>query len=183
MTGEKYGETYLRKEKDIKNVLESLEIYDVDLLHDTYIAVYEYAEKKIRIRNFVNTFVDFYWKRCLRRREYESNYEAYDDEHMYNLDVQDESDLEYREEIGQRVDKIIRYFSEHRQSGERNHERAVKILRLYRQGLTECEISNKVKITQSAVSQCLSRTIKRLKLIAKWLYNRGANENDPLQSV
>ena len=163
MTGQEFGEKYLQYEQDIKNVLESMEIYDEDLLHDTYIALYEYAEKKNRIRNFVNTFVDFYMKRYLRREEYESNYETYDDEQMYRMNIEDESDLEYREEICKRVDRLIRQFSTHRQKGERSHERAVKVLRLYRQGLTEREISHKVKISQSAVHQSLERTVERIK--------------------
>ncbi len=163
MTGQEFGEKYLQYEDNIKKVLKSREIYDEDLLHDTYIALYEYAETKNWIRNFVNTFVDFYMKRYMRREEYESNYDAYDDEQMYHLEIEDESDLDYREEIGKRVDKLIRYYSEHRQKGERNHRRATKILRLYRQGLTEREISNKLKISHQAIHQSLEHTIESLK--------------------
>ena len=174
MEGEKFGEKYLQCAEDIKKILERYEIYDMDLLHDTYIALYEYAEEKNRIRNFVNTFVDFYWKRVLRRREHESYYEAYDDEQMYNLGVADKSDLEYREQVGKRVDRLIRYYAEHPQPREHDHKLNCKILRLYRQGLTEREISHKVKISQQAVNQSLARTIERLKVVAKWLYNRTA---------
>ena len=67
MTSQQFGEKYLQYEENIKKVLKSREIYDEDLLHDTYIALYEYAETKNRVRNFVNTFVDFYMKRYMRR--------------------------------------------------------------------------------------------------------------------
>lgn len=167
MTGQEFGEKYLQYEENIKKVLMSREIYDEDLLHDTYIALYEYAQTKNWIRNFVNTFVDFYMKRYMRREEYESNYDAYDDEQMYRLEIEDESDLDYREEVGKRVDKLIRYYSEHRQKGEHNHKRATKILRLYRQGCTEREISNKLKISQSAVHQLLEHAVERLKTYQK----------------
>ena len=163
MTGQEFGELYLRYEENIKKVLNRLEIFDNDLLHDTYIALYEYAEKKIRICHFVNTFVDFYIKRHLRREEHESNFEAYDDEQLYRLDVADESDLEYREQVGKRVDSLIRHYAAHPQPGERNHRRTCKILRLYRQGLTEREISNKLKISHQTVHQYIERAIRRLK--------------------
>ena len=155
----------------IKKTLVNLDIYDDDLFNDTYIALYEYAENKHWIRNFKNAFVDFYWKRFLRREEHEANFDAYDNEHLYNLDVPDESDLEYREQVGSRVDRLLRYYYDHPQPKERNHKRNCKILRLYRQGLTEREISHKLKISQQAVNQSLERAIERLKVVAKWLYN------------
>ena len=86
---------------------------------------------------------------------------------MLNFDRTDDSDLAYREQVGKRVDSLIRYYATHPQPGERNHRRACKILRLYRQGLTEVEISNKLKISQPTVHQHLERIIERLKAIAK----------------
>jgi DNA-binding NarL/FixJ family response regulator len=169
MTEEEFGKAYLTNMDSIKKSLENLEIYDKDLLHDTYIALYEYAEQKHWIRNFKNTFIGFYWKRFLRLEEHEAHYDAYDDEQMYNMDVPDESDLEYREQVGRRVDKLIRYYAEHPQPGERNHQQSVKILRLYCRGYNECEISHKLEISQQAVNQSLKRIIERLKVVAKWL--------------
>ena len=46
---------------------------------------------------------------------------------------------------------------------------------LYRQGLSEPEISRELKISQPTVHQYLERIIERLKAIALILYNRGAN--------
>ena len=169
MTETEFGEAYVANMASIKQTLENLNIYDMDLLHDTYIALYEYAEQKHWIRNFKNAFVDFYWKRFLRLEVHEAKFDAYDDEQMHNLNVPDESDLEYREQIGRRVDRLIRYYCEHPQPGEREHKRNCQILRLYRQGLTEREISHKLKISQQAVNQSLKRTIERLKVVAKRL--------------
>ena len=163
MKTEKFADLYVQYEKDIKNILEDMEIFDMDILHDTYIALFEHAEKKNRINNFKNAYVAFYVTRYLRHLERESYFEAYDDEQFYRLNIADESDLEYREQIGRRIDKIIRYYSEHPQPGERCHRQSVKVLRQFRQGLTEREISNKVKISHQAVHQSLERTIERLK--------------------
>ena len=172
MTSEQFGKTYLQHEQDIANVLRKQRIYDEDLLHDTYIALYEHSQHE-EINDFVSTFVSFYRSRYKRRDAYEENYECYDHSQLLNFDKPDESDLAYREQVGRRVDSLIRYFAEHPQPGERNHKRTCKILRLYCQGLNECEISNKLKISQQAVSQTLQRAIERLKLVAKRLYNRG----------
>jgi Response regulator containing a CheY-like receiver domain and an HTH DNA-binding domain len=166
MTAKDFGDTYLRYQESIKKVLNSKKIYDEDLLHDTYIALYEHSQRA-DMPNFPGTFVEFYMARYKRREVNESNYEAYSPEQMAALDIIDESDLAYREQTGKRVDNLIRYFCEHPQKGVRSHRRACKVLRLYRQGLTECEISHMLKISQSAVHQQLESIIERLKLIAK----------------
>ena len=174
MTEIEFGKAYEDNLDSIKQTLENLGIFDMDLLHDTYIALYEYAEQKQWIRNFKNTFIAFYWKRFLRREVHEANFESYDDEHMYNLPIADESDLAYREQVGKRVDKLIRYYAEHPQPRERNHQQNCKILRLYCRGYDEGEISHKLKIKQPTVHQHIKRITERLKAIAKRLYNRGA---------
>ena len=73
------------------------------------------------------------------------------------------------EQVGRRVDRLLRYYATHPQPGERNHKRTLKILRLYCQGLTEQEISDKLKISQPTVHQYLARAIERLKAIKKRL--------------
>ena len=88
---------------------------------------------------------------------------------LLNYDRPDASDLAYREQVGRRVDSLLRYYATHPQPGERNHKRTLKILRLYCQGLTEQEISDKLKISQQAVNQSLARSIERLKVVAKRL--------------
>ena len=168
MTPEQFAQAYLENEANISNILHSLHIYDMDLLHDTYIALYDHSQHA-EILNFTNTFVSFYRARHKRRGTYESHYEPCDNTQILNYDRPDESDLAYREQVGLRVDSLLRYYVSHPQPGERNHKRACKILRLYCQGLTEDEISDKLKISQQAVNQSLARSIERLKVVAKRL--------------
>ena len=167
MNSEQFGKTYLQYERNIEKVLREKKIYDEDLMHDTYIALYEYSQKG-EIGDFVNAFVEFYKRLSKRRDEYNGHYEACDYATMVEkYDGWDEYDWEYRLQVGRRVDKILSYYASHPLPGERHHKRAVKILRLYCQGLNECEISDKLKISQPAVSQTLERAFLRLKLIAK----------------
>ena len=174
MTPEQFAQAYLENEANISNILHGLHIFDMDLLHDTYIALYDHSQHA-EILNFTNTFVSFYRARHKRRGTYESYYEPCDNTQILNYDRPDESDLEYREQVGRRVDSLLRYYVSHPQPGERNHKRACKIMRLYCQGLTEDEISDKLKISQQAVNQSLARSIERLKVVAKRLYNRRAS--------
>lgn len=170
MTSEQFANLYLQHQTDILKVLNSKRIFDADLLHDTYIALHDHAQQAT-IDDFVSTFVAFYRARYKRRSVHESHYMVCDNatltEHYDR--AEEESDLDHREQVGQRIDRLLRYFASHPQPGERNHKRTCKILRLYCQGLNESEISNKLKISQSAVSQSLARAISRLKLIAKRL--------------
>ena len=162
MNEQEFGERYVRYATNIEKVLKRLEIYDEDLLHDTYIALY-YHSRHAEIVDFVNTFVAFYKTRCKRKEEHESHYDACEDSEMLEkYDRADESDLEYREEVGKKVDKLMRYLKKHPQPGAHNHKQACKILRLHLEGLTEREISNKLKISQQAVNQSLRRTIEWL---------------------
>ena len=168
MTPEKFAQAYLKHEEYIKKVLRSLKIYDDDLLHDTYIALYEHSQHA-EIVDFTNTFVAFYRARDKRQTEREAHYTCCDNTQLLNYDRPDESDLAYREQVGRRVDRLLRYYATHPQPGERNHKRTCKILRLYCQGLTEQEISDKLKISQPTVHQYLARAIERLKAIKKRL--------------
>lgn len=170
MTSEQFANLYLQHQTDILKVLNSKRIFDADLLHDTYIALHDHAQQAT-IDDFVSTFVAFYRARYKRRSVHESHYMVCDNatltEHYDR--AEEESDLDHREQVGQRIDCLLRYFASHPQPGERNRKRTCKILRLYCQGLNESEISDKLKISQSAVSQSLARAISRLKLIAKRL--------------
>ena len=170
MTSEQFANLYLQHQTDILKVLNSKRIFDADLLHDTYIALHDHAQQAT-IDDFVSTFVAFYRARYKRRSVHESHYMVCDNatltEHYDH--AEEESDIDHREQLGQRIDRLLRYFASHPQPGERNHKRTCKILRLYCQGLNESEISNTLKISQSAVSQSLARAISRLKLIAKRL--------------
>ena len=164
MTSEQFGQTYLQYEPNITKVLRKQEIYDEDLLHDTYIALYLHS-RHARIRDFVDTFVSFYKTRYKRRGEKESNYETCDDATMIEkYDRADHSDLAYRERVGKRVEAIIEDVIAHPLPGERNRKRAVKILQLYRDGLTFEEIAHKLKTSRQSVEQQLGRTTEKLRV-------------------
>ena len=162
MTPETFSETYLANEQNISNILHGLHIFDMDLLHDTYIALYDHSQHA-EILNFTNTFVSFYRARHKRRGTYESYYEPCDNTQILNYDRPDESNLEYREQVGRRVDSLLRYYVSHPQPGERNHKRACQILQMYINGLSNVEIAKNLNIDESSVRRHLQRIIKRLK--------------------
>ena len=93
MTPEQFAQAYLENEANISNILHGLHIFDMDLLHDTYIALYDHSQHA-EILNFTNTFVSFYRARHKRRGTYESHYEPCDNTQILNYDRPDESDLE-----------------------------------------------------------------------------------------
>ena len=162
MTTDEFAQAYLENEANISNILHGLHIFDMDLLHDTYIALYDHSQHA-DILNFTNTFVSFYRARHKRRGTYESHYEPCDNTQILNYDRPDESNLEYREQVGRRVDSLLRYYVSHPQPGERNHKRACQILQMYINGLSNVEIAKNLNIDESSVRRHLQRIIKRLK--------------------
>ena len=165
MTSEQFANLYLQHQTDILKVLNSKRIFDADLLHDTYIALHDHAQQAT-IDDFVSTFVAFYRARYKRRSVHESHYMVCDNatltEHYDR--AEEDSDLDHREQVGQRVDDLIETFSKHPLPGERNHKRAVNILRLYRDGLTFVEMARKMKMSKQAVQQLFERTIEKLRI-------------------
>ena len=162
MTSTQFGQTYLRFEAHIAKALKKLDIYDEDLLHDTYIALYQHSQHA-DIRNFANTFIAFYRARHKRRVEHEDHYECYDHTQLLNYDRPDESDLEYREKVGEIVDNLIDHYIANPLPGERNHERACQILLLYRDGFSHAEIAKRLNLDESTVKKYFKRTILKLK--------------------
>ena len=141
MEAKEYGEAYLRNEESIKKVLMSKKIYDEDL---------------------VNTFVGVYINMAKRREERESHYDCYDHTQMLNFDRADESDLDYREQVGRRVDRLLRKYIGHPQPGERNHKRACEILKLYLEGYSFRKIAKIVNLDVSVVYRYLKRAVKKI---------------------
>ena len=163
MEAEEFGQTYLQQEATIAKVLRKQKIYDEDLMHDTYIALYEHSQKE-EINDFVSMFVTFY-KNMRKRRKKEADYfETCDNATMIEkYDRIDEDDWERRERIMQRIDVIIAEFSENPLPGERKHERACAVIDLYRNGLTFREIADELGIDVAAVYRHLNRAIGRIK--------------------
>ena len=163
MVTEEFGKRYLQYEQDIEKVLRKQKIYDEDLMHDTYIALYEHSQQA-EIKDFVNTFVAFYKNLCKRQKMRENYYVVCDDREMVEkYDRVDEDDWKRREQDAERVDNLIGYYCAHSHLGERNHQRACDILKLYREGLSYVEIAKRLKIDESTVKKYFKRTIKRLK--------------------
>ena len=165
MTPKQFGQTYLRFEANIVKVLRKQRIYDEDLMHDTYIDLYEHARKE-KITDFVNTFVAFYRARHQRRIEYNSHFEICDDATIIEkYDRIDEDDLAYREKIEKTVDVLMERLKSQPLPGERNHQRAVKILQLYRRGLSFAQIAQKMNTSKQSVHQLFERTIEKLRVM------------------
>ena len=169
MEAEEFGQRYLQHEEDITNVLRKQKIYDEDLMHDTYIALYEHSPHP-SAEDFVKTFVRFYRNLYDWQNKREQPCIVCDDEEITEkFDRADESDLEYREKIGERVDKLIAYFCTHPLPGERNHQRACEILRMYCQGLSYVEIAKRLKIDESTVKKYFKRIVEGLKSHAEFI--------------
>ena len=158
-----FARTYLQNESTIIRILRRLGIYDDDLLHDTYIALFQHSQHTA-INDFTKMFISFYRVRHKRRGEHESHYMACDNatmEETYNC--WDETDLEHREQVAARVDAMIEKLKARPLPGERNRKLAIKIISLYRKGLTFAEIAKKLKTSPQAVQQQLSRTIEKIR--------------------
>ena len=164
MKQEQFSQIYLRNEQQITRRLQELQIYDEDRLHDTYIALYEKAQT-LGSRRFAETFVKYY--RTLQRR---ANDQAAHfipcspSEMVEQFDRPDESDQGYREDVAERVDELINEYRRHPLPGERNHQRAMRILQLYRSGLTPREIAKRLRVTQRTVELQLQSMLKKLRL-------------------
>ena len=164
MKQEQFSQIYLRYEQQILRALRGLRIYDEDRLHDTYIALYEQAPT-IGSKRFAETFVKYY--RTLQRR---ANDQAAHfipcspSEMVEQFDRPDESDTEYREQIALRVDELINEYRRHPFQGERNHQRAVRILQLYRSGLTLQAIAERLNMRKQTVHDYLKNTAKNLRV-------------------
>ena len=164
MRQEQFSQIYLRNEQQIARRLQELQIYDEDRLHDTYIALYEQAPT-IGSKRFVETFVKYY--RTLQRRanDHDSHYMPCSHEEIVEkFDRPDETDQEYREEVAQRVDELIEEYRHHPFPGERNHRRAVRILQLYRSGMTLQAIAERMNMRKQTVHDYLKNTVKNLRI-------------------
>ena len=164
MKQEQFSQIYLRNEQQIARRLQELQIYDEDRLHDTYIAMYEKAQT-FGNKRFAETFVKYY--RTLQRRanDQAAHFIPCSPSEMVELfDRPEEFDTEYREQVAQRVDELINEYRHHPFPGERNHKRAVRILQLYRSGLTLQAIAERMNMRKQTVHDYLKNTIKNMRV-------------------
>ncbi len=172
-----FAQTYLQYQADIIRILKSRRIFDEDRLHDAYIALYDHKPHP-KPSEFVTTFVSFYINLSGWQDKHESRCETYDNTQLAALHIIDETDWPQREQSLRRLDRVLNYYYTHPQPDEHHHRRACSILRLFLKGLSEREISHQLKISQQAVNQSLRRTIERLKVVTRILYNRGPSQNN-----
>jgi len=175
MTSSQFARTYLQYEANIKKVLNSKKIFDEDLLHDTYIALYEHTPHP-QPCEFVNTFVEFYKNRFNWQKKQENAIDAYDNAHLAALEIFDESvgeealddridndRITYREQALEQLPQLLKHYYKHPQPGERNHERACKIVQMYLDGCSFREIARQMKLDVATVHKYFNRTVGHLK--------------------
>ena len=163
MTSEQFANTYFHYQHNIEKILRKHNIFDEDLLHDTYIALYEHSQKA-EIRHFVNSFVAFYRTRYMRREEKESYYESCDDTTMIEkYDRIDEDDWKRRERQEQSVDYIFEKYYTKPLPRAKDYERTAMVAQLYREGLTYREIANRMGVDVAAVYRRLKRSVSKIK--------------------
>ena len=162
MSEKEYGELYSENLGKITTVLNKDKIYDEDILHDTFLELYK-RRGEIQAKRFVTYFVAWYKEVYDREEKRTNRYEYCGTNVEDKYDLMEESDLAYREEIGQRVDEIIEHYRSNPPKNARNHERACEILQLYRDGLSEREIAKELCIGKSTVHQYIDAIISYLR--------------------
>ena len=162
MTRKEYGAMYSYSLGRITTVLKQEKIFDEDILHDTYLELYTRCGE-IQKEHFVTYFVAWYKQLYEREAKRQGRYEYCGTNVAEKHDLMDESDLAYREEIGQRVDEIIEDYRTNSPKNVKKHARACEILQLYRDGLSEREIAQELGIGKSTVHQYIDVIIRQLR--------------------
>ena len=162
MSEKEYGELYSENLGKITTVLNQDKVFDEDILHDTFLKLNK-QRGEIQAKRFVTYFVAWYKKLYDREEKRKNLYEYCGTNVADKYDRMDESDLAYREEIGQRVDEIIENYRTNVPKNAKNHARACEILQLYRDGLSEREIAEELCIGKSTVHQYIEVIIRQLR--------------------
>lgn len=162
MTGQEFGELYSNNLRKITTVLHQEKVFDEDILHDTFLALYERC-REIQAERFVTYFVAWYKKLYEREKKRSNRYEYCGTNVADKYDLMDESDLAYREKTGQRVDEMLEDYRTNTPKNAKKHKRACEILQLYRDGLSEREIAQELGIGKSTVHQYMEIIIRQLR--------------------
>ena len=175
MTQQQLSQLYITHEAEIKASLLNQHIFDEDLFQDTCLEICVYAHHN-EILNFPGLFIERYKKLLKRQGQHRLDIVPCDNAQLAALDIPDESqnvenieqDIDWfneqrREENKERLHKKLNYYYRHPQPGERDHQSACRILRLYLKGQSFRQIACKMKLDVATVYKYFSRTVERLK--------------------
>ena len=178
MDGKEFGERYVAEMDKIANVLKKEKIYDEDLVHDTYIDMYEWAQSH-EPREFVGTFVDFYKKRYRRQEVRERECDAMPPETMRELRIYDDhSNVARNEAIGEVADTILQLLDEVELPGERKPEQHRRVLRLWMDGQSYEEIGREMGMSPHSAKSILQRLLKKVGKIVREEEKRQKARNE-----
>ena len=192
MTSQQFEKLYTANEEYLKKTLTKQDIYDDDLFQDTCLALCEHLQD-IAIEDFRQAFLDKYDALVKRVGQREIECVHFSNAQLAALEIIDESqdveiidrDIDYdneqhRDEIKERLQQLLNHYYRHPQPGERDHQRACRVLRLYLKGQSFREIANTMELDVATVYKYFTRTIGHLKANTLCKYYRGASfRNDP----
>ena len=175
MNAKLFEKMYIENEEALREMLIKQVIYDEDIFQDTCLEICVYAQHN-NILNFPGLFIERYKKLLKRQAQHQLDIVPYDNAQLAALDIPDETqnvenidqnidwfNEQRREENKERLHKKLNYYYSHPQPGERDHQCACRILRMYLKGKTFREIARKMKLDVATVYKYFSRTVERLK--------------------
>ncbi len=174
MKTEEFGKMYLQNRDKIVEELTKEKIYDDDLMNETYIDLYEESQKN-EIQDFEAAFLCFYTNRYKWKKKQDSCIIHCDNAQLAALEIEDESDLEDREQIGQRVDALMDYVDKTTFPGERKPELNRKVLHMRLDGKTYEEIGAEIGMDANSVLHVEQRMHK---IIRKNIQNMPKSVNE-----
>ena len=175
MTSQQFEKLYTANEEYLRNVLIKQDIYDEDIFQDTCLALCEHLQD-ISVEDFRQAFFDKYDTLIKHVGQREIECVHLSNVQLAALEIIDESqdvekldqDIDWfnaqrRDENKEHLHKMLNYYYRHPQPGERDHQSACRILRLYLKGKTFREIARTMRLDVSTVYKYFSRTVEHLK--------------------
>lgn len=186
MNAKLFEKMYIENEEALREMLIKQVIYDEDIFQDTCLALCEYAQDN-EIDDIRQAFLDKYDLLIKRVSQREIECVHLSNVQLAALEIIDESqdvekldqDIDWfnaqrRDENKEHLHKMLNYYYRHPQPGERDHQSACRILRLYLKGKTFREIARTMRLDVSTVYKYFSRTVEHLKANTLCKYYRGA---------
>ena len=175
MSSEEYFETYMASREQIEKNLRKMGIYDEDLLSDTMIDLHEWLQTNETEKNFVGLFTEFYHNRYKWQKKHDSPIVHLDNTQLAALHISDETDWQFREEIGQKADAILEYVDKTTFKGERKPELNRQVLHMWLDGMSYEQIGAKIGMDANSVLHVAQRMTK---IIRKNVKNMPKQPNE-----